>query len=218
MQVIGHQLGELFLQAVPTVLIILLFYFILRAIFFKPLLAVMAERDSRTAGAEKAAEAAQAAAARKVQQYQEALKQARGQVYAEQEAARKKLLEERAARSRPPYPSFPLKLRAAFCRHRAPALPRERLDDSQSSPSFRDECFVCVALCGGRRTSRRRGRKRRAGKSRRGFQVDQLRDRRRFYSLAVFEEGSRFFYRACVRHQLGDHERDRREGRCRRAA
>ncbi len=97
MQVIGHQLGELFLQAVPTVLIILLFYFILRALFFKPLLAVMAERDARTAGAQKAAEAAQAAAAEKVKQYQEALKQARGQVYAEQEAARKKLLDERAA-------------------------------------------------------------------------------------------------------------------------
>src|SRR6266436_1970334 len=97
MQVIVHQLGELFLQAVPTVLIILLFYIILRAIFFKPLLAVMAERDARTAGAQKAAEAAQAAAAEKVKQYQEALKRARGQVYAEQEAARKKLLEERAA-------------------------------------------------------------------------------------------------------------------------
>src|SRR4030081_643467 len=97
MQAIVHQLGELFLQAVPTVLIILLFYFILRALFFKPLLAVMAERDSRTVGAQKASEAAQAAAAEKVKQYQEALKQARGQVYAEQEAARKKLLDERAA-------------------------------------------------------------------------------------------------------------------------
>jgi F-type H+-transporting ATPase subunit b len=97
MQDIGHQLGDLFLQAVPTVLIILLFYFILRAIFFKPLLAVMAERDSRTAGAQKAAEAAQAAAAEKVKQYQEALRQARAQVYAEQDAARKKLLDERAA-------------------------------------------------------------------------------------------------------------------------
>jgi F-type H+-transporting ATPase subunit b len=97
MQEIVHQLGELFLQAVPTVLIILLFYFMLRALFFKPLLAVMAERDSRTLGAQKAAEAAQAAAAEKVKQYQEALKQARGQVYAEQEPARKKLLDERAA-------------------------------------------------------------------------------------------------------------------------
>src|ERR1700681_1819604 len=97
MPAIVHQLGELFLQAVPTVLIILLFYFILRALFFKPLLQVMAERDSRTVGAEKTAEAAQASAAEKIKQYQEALKQARGQVYAEQEMARKKLLEQRAA-------------------------------------------------------------------------------------------------------------------------
>jgi F-type H+-transporting ATPase subunit b len=94
---IGHQLGELFLGAAPTVLIILLFYFILRALFFQPLLRVMAEREARTVGAQKAAEAAQAAAAEKVKQYQEALKQARGKVYAEQEAARKKLLDERAA-------------------------------------------------------------------------------------------------------------------------
>jgi F-type H+-transporting ATPase subunit b len=97
MQEIVHQLGELFLQAVPTVLIILLFYFILRAIFFKPLLAVMAERDARTAGAQKAAELAQAAAIEKAKQYQDALKQARGQVYAEQEVGRKKVLDERAA-------------------------------------------------------------------------------------------------------------------------
>jgi F-type H+-transporting ATPase subunit b len=94
---IGHQLGELFLGAAPTVLIILIFYFILRTLFFQPLLKVMAERDGRTIGAQKAAEAAQAAAAEKVKQYQEALKQARGKVYAEQEATRKKLLDDRAA-------------------------------------------------------------------------------------------------------------------------
>ena len=98
MQEIVHQLGELFLQSVPTVLIVLAFYLILRAVFFKPLLAVMAERDARTVGARKAAEAAEAAAAEKVRQYQEALKKARAQVYGEQEAARKKLLDERAAR------------------------------------------------------------------------------------------------------------------------
>ena len=97
MQAIVHQLGELFLRAAPTVLIILLFYFILRALFFKPLLAVIAERDSRTVGVQKASEAAHAAAGEKVKQYQEALRQARGQVYAEQEAARKQLLDERAA-------------------------------------------------------------------------------------------------------------------------
>jgi len=94
---IVHQLGELFLGAVPTVLLILLFYFILKSLFFKPLLAVMAEREARSIGAQKAAEAAQAAAAEKQKQYQDALKQARAQLYAEQEAARKKLLDERAA-------------------------------------------------------------------------------------------------------------------------
>src|SRR5215471_4073730 len=94
---IGHQLGELFLGAAPTVLIILIFYFILRTLFFQPLLKVMAERDARTLGAQQAAEAAQAAAAEKVHQYEEALKQARAKVYAEQEADRKKLLDERAA-------------------------------------------------------------------------------------------------------------------------
>jgi F0F1-type ATP synthase membrane subunit b/b' len=97
MQEIVLQLGELFLQAVPTVLIVLAFYLMLRALFFKPLLAVMAERDARTAGARKAAAAAEAAAGEKVKQYQEALKKARAQVYTEQEAARKKLLDERAA-------------------------------------------------------------------------------------------------------------------------
>lgn len=93
----GHQLGELFLGAVPTVLILIVLYFILKALFFKPLLAVMAEREVRTLGAQKAAEDAQVAAAEKVKQYQEALKQARAKVYAEQEAVRKKLLDERAA-------------------------------------------------------------------------------------------------------------------------
>ena|SRR6266404_954184 len=97
MQEIVHQLGELFLQAVPTVLIVLAFYVMLRALFFKPLLAVMAERDARTVGARKAAAAAEAAAAEKVKQYQEALKKASVQVYLEQEAARKKVLDERAA-------------------------------------------------------------------------------------------------------------------------
>ena len=91
-----HQIGELFLRAVPVSLIVLLFYFILRSVFFRPLLKVMAERDARTQGAQKAAEAAQSAAAEKIKQYEEALKQARAKVYTEQEAERKKLMDERA--------------------------------------------------------------------------------------------------------------------------
>jgi len=93
---IVSQLGQLFLGAVPTVLLILIFYFILKSLFFKPLLAVMAEREARTIGAQKAAETAQAAASEKVNQYKEALRKARAEAYAEQEAARKTLLDERA--------------------------------------------------------------------------------------------------------------------------
>jgi len=92
-----HQIGELFLRAVPVALIVLIFYFILRSSFFKPLLQVMAEREARTLGAQKSAEAAQAAAAEKTKQYEEALRQAKAKVYAEQEIERKKTLDERAA-------------------------------------------------------------------------------------------------------------------------
>src|ERR1700756_2048158 len=91
-----HQLGELFLRAVPVAVIVLLFYVIMRSIFFQPLLKVMAERDARTVGAQKAAEGAQAAAAEKVRQYEEALRQARARGYAGQEADRRKLMDERA--------------------------------------------------------------------------------------------------------------------------
>jgi len=92
-----HQLGELFLGAVPTAILILIFYFLLKSLLFKPLLAAMAERRVRSIGAQKDAEAAQAAATEKIKQYQQALHQVRAEVYAEQEAARKKLLDERAA-------------------------------------------------------------------------------------------------------------------------
>src|ERR1035438_9226792 len=92
-----RQLGELFLQAVPTVIIIFVFYLILRAWFFKPLLKVMAEREARTIGAQKAAERAKNNAAEREKQYQDLLREARARVYSEQEAARKKLLDERAA-------------------------------------------------------------------------------------------------------------------------
>jgi F-type H+-transporting ATPase subunit b len=87
---------ELFFQVVPIVLILLVFYGILKVLFFQPLLKVIAEREARTLGAQKEAEAAQRAAEEKIKQYHDALKQARSEVYVEQEAARKKVLDERA--------------------------------------------------------------------------------------------------------------------------
>ena len=92
-----HQVGELFLRAVPVAVLVLLFYVMMRAIFFQPLLKTMAEREARTHGAQKAAEAAQAAALEKEREYQEAFRQAHAKVYEEQEAERKKVLDARTA-------------------------------------------------------------------------------------------------------------------------
>jgi F0F1-type ATP synthase membrane subunit b/b' len=91
-----HQLGHLFLQAAPTVVLVFLFYLFLRAQFFGPLQKAMAERSRRTEGARSDAQAAQAAAREKLDAYREALKRAQGDVYAQQEAERQKALDERA--------------------------------------------------------------------------------------------------------------------------
>jgi F-type H+-transporting ATPase subunit b len=92
-----RQLGELFLEAIPTILIVFLFYLFLRSNFFGPLERVLAERQARTEGARRASEASQAAAQEKIRAYQDALKRARAEIYAEQETARRAVLDERAA-------------------------------------------------------------------------------------------------------------------------
>ena len=38
-----HQIGELFLRAVPVVILVLIFYFLMRSLFFQPLLKVLAD-------------------------------------------------------------------------------------------------------------------------------------------------------------------------------
>ncbi len=89
---IVHQLGELFLQAVPTVLIVFLFYLFLRANFFKPLERVMTERRERTLGAQRAAEASQAAAQRLAR-----IRESRGRASGEVRAAKERIARELAA-------------------------------------------------------------------------------------------------------------------------
>ncbi|MGH9776593.1 MAG: hypothetical protein ACRD50_16805 [Candidatus Acidiferrales bacterium] len=95
-----RQLGELFLEALPTVIIVFLFFLFLKFSFFRPLERAMEERHRRIEGAR--AEAANDAAATKEIEaaYREALRKARGEIYAEQEAALKIVLDERAKRTR----------------------------------------------------------------------------------------------------------------------
>ena len=92
-----HQLGELFLAAVPTAVFVLIFYIFLRWSFFGPITRVMAERHARIEGARRYAESVRAAAQEKNKTYQETLRKARGEIFAEQEAARRKALDERSA-------------------------------------------------------------------------------------------------------------------------
>jgi F-type H+-transporting ATPase subunit b len=91
-----RQIGKLFLQAVPTVVLVFLFYLFMRWAFFTPIQKAMAEREAKIEGARKDAAAVQASANQDLQNYNEALKKARAEIYAEQEAARQSIVEERA--------------------------------------------------------------------------------------------------------------------------
>jgi F0F1-type ATP synthase membrane subunit b/b' len=91
-----YQLGELFLEAVPTIVIVLLFYVFLRWAFFQPIHKAMAERSARIEGARAEAAAVEAAARQELDSYHEALRRARAEIYAEAEAARQVALDSRS--------------------------------------------------------------------------------------------------------------------------
>jgi F-type H+-transporting ATPase subunit b len=91
-----HQLAELFLQAVPTVVIVFLFYLFMRWAFFTPIQKAMAERDAKIEGARREAATLEAEAGKELQDYNDRLRKVRGELYAEQEAARQVVLDERA--------------------------------------------------------------------------------------------------------------------------
>ena len=96
MEILG-QLGELFLAAVPTVILVFLFYLFLRWSFFKPMERVLSERHERAVGARQEAEASRAAVQEKLRAYNGAMKKARTEIFAEQEVVRRRNLDERQA-------------------------------------------------------------------------------------------------------------------------
>jgi F-type H+-transporting ATPase subunit b len=93
---IAHQLGELFLGAVPTVIIFLFFFMFMRWAFFAPIQKAMAERSRLIEGARTEAANMEAAAKQELDTYMQALRSARAEVYKEQEEARQIVLDERA--------------------------------------------------------------------------------------------------------------------------
>ena len=91
-----RQLGQLFLQAVPTVIIVFLFYLFLRWAFFAPIQKAMAERNALIEGARAEATKVEAEARQELEAYHEALRKSRGEIYLQQEAERQVILDERA--------------------------------------------------------------------------------------------------------------------------
>jgi F0F1-type ATP synthase membrane subunit b/b' len=91
-----HQLGELFLEAVPTVVLVFLFYLFLRWSFFTPIEKAMGERAARIEGARAEAVQFAAEAKQELDTYNQRLMDARRQIFLEQERAREAALEERS--------------------------------------------------------------------------------------------------------------------------
>ena len=92
-----HQLGEILLRALPTFLLIILLYFYLRSVFFKPMEKVLRQRYEVTEGARKLAEQSLKNAAAKTAQYEAAMRAARAEVYQAQEQLHKQLQERETA-------------------------------------------------------------------------------------------------------------------------
>ncbi len=94
MEQVAHQLGQMLLRAVPTFILVLLLYVFLKKVFFNPLRELLDRRYAESEGALKAAREAADKAERRALEYQNALKEARAEIYRLQESERQKTLEE----------------------------------------------------------------------------------------------------------------------------
>lgn len=92
-----HQLGELLLGAIPTVILLALLYGLYTAIVHKPMRRVLDERRGRTEGAVEKSRADIAAAEARTAEYEQRLREARATVFRAQEARRQAALQARSA-------------------------------------------------------------------------------------------------------------------------
>lgn len=81
-------LGGLLLKAIPTFVLFLLLHFYLKYVFFKPLDKVLKSRFDATEGARAAARQSLDNAAKKASEYEEAIRNARSEIFREQEQFR----------------------------------------------------------------------------------------------------------------------------------
>ncbi len=98
MNSIAQELGRLLLQAVPTVVLLIVVFLYLKLMFFKPLQGVLKKRREATEGAQESAEKSLAIASEKAAMYEIAIKEARAEMYKEQEETRRHWLDHQATR------------------------------------------------------------------------------------------------------------------------
>ena len=91
------QLGQLFLQSIPTVVFVFFLMVVLNWLFFRPLTRVLRKREEATVGALARAREQSATAGDKAREYDAAFQAARQEVYRQREAERKTALQEREA-------------------------------------------------------------------------------------------------------------------------
>jgi F-type H+-transporting ATPase subunit b len=90
-------LGGILLNALPTLFLVLFLHFYLKRVFFRPLERVLDRRRQATEGARQAAEDGRKAAERKAAEYEAAIRDARSEIYKEQDKLRRSLRDEQAA-------------------------------------------------------------------------------------------------------------------------
>jgi F0F1-type ATP synthase membrane subunit b/b' len=96
MDKILHDLGGIILDGLPTFFLVVILAVFVKFLYLKPLEKVLAERFRLTEGARKAAEDSLKSADSKIAEYQDALNNARAEIYQEQAAFLQKLHAEQA--------------------------------------------------------------------------------------------------------------------------
>lgn len=92
-----RSLGGLLLAAIPTFLLVVALHFYLKRVLFGPLARVLQQRYEATEGARRAAQDMFAQVSAKQAEYESALRNARSDIYREQEQCREKLRQDQAA-------------------------------------------------------------------------------------------------------------------------
>lgn len=94
-QILKDLLGVILL-ALPTAFLVIILHWFLKKMLFQPLDRVMEERRARTEGAVAASQSSLAQVREKMAAYEQALGDARAEIFKENEAARKVLAEQQA--------------------------------------------------------------------------------------------------------------------------